>query len=125
MTKPEITALVSHIEYKDWRFRVIANSEGFCIQAEFTDVDHDTGKPAIIRGRKWYVSKFAIADEVIKTCWLAVELALKHEAMECFLVNGKAPFHPHNDSFAMLDLPKVHRTEIVPEPIHSSQEHLR
>lgn len=116
MTIEEVRELVSRIKYKDWRFRVMESGDGFLIQAEFDDIDHDTGEPAVIRGRKWYVSSFAIADEVVKTCWVAVDMALRHEAMECFMVDGVAPFHPHNDSFAMLELPKVHRTEIVPEP---------
>lgn len=113
MTIEEVKGLVSQISFRDWRFRVEPLSDGFFVQVEFEDIDHDTKKRVLLRGRKWYVSRFAIPDEIIKTCWVAVEMALKHEAMECFLVEGKAPFHPHNDSLAMLDLPKVHRTEEV------------
>lgn len=108
---------LARVNYKDWKFITGDMGEGFFIQSSFVDKDHDTGKPSEIKGRKWYISKHAIVDEVIKTAWLAVEIAQRHEAMESFLVDGKAPFHPHNEFSGMLDLPKCHRQEIAPKPI--------
>lgn len=119
LTKEGLEEIVSQISFKDWQFKVDTLGDGFFIQVQFQDLDHDTGELSLIKGRKWYISKFAIPDEVVKTCWVAVDMVLRHEALECFLVNGIAPFHPHNDSFAMLFLPKVHREDIVPEPILS------
>ncbi len=108
---------LDRIEYKDRRFLMGAMGDGFFIQVRFVDKDRDTGKLSTIKGRKWYISTHAIVDEVVKTAWLAIELAERHEMMEAFLVDGRAPFHPHNEFSGMLDLPKCHRTEIVPEAV--------
>ena len=47
------------------------------------------------RGRKWFLSKHMTDDEIIKTIWLAFEIAVRHELMEGFKVNGFRVFNPH------------------------------
>lgn len=46
-------------------------------------------------GRKWYLSPYMTADEIVKTAYCAVEYAVKHEIMEGFKVDGKILFNPH------------------------------
>lgn len=121
MTTQQINELVSRISFRDWKFIVKPLGDGSYVQVMFQDKDTDNGQDVIIRGRKWYVSPYAIEDEVVKTCWMAVEAALKHEAMESFLVDGRAPFHPHNDSFEMAYINKVYRAENNPEPETDAQ----
>ena len=47
------------------------------------------------KGRKYYLSEYMTADEVVKTCYAAFEAAVKHEIMEGFKVDGKILFNPH------------------------------
>jgi hypothetical protein len=35
------------------------------------------------------------SDEIIKTCYVCFEQAVKHEVMECFKVDNKILFNPH------------------------------
>lgn len=48
-------------------------------------------------GRKWYLSDHMTEDEIVKTCYVAFESAVKHEIMEGFKVNGTILFNPHVD----------------------------
>ncbi len=47
------------------------------------------------KGRKWYLSEFMTTDEIVKTCYVAIESCVKHEVMESFKVDGKILFNPH------------------------------
>jgi hypothetical protein len=65
------------------------------IWAEFRRPDTHTGVMGIGRGRDEIVWAGATADGVIKTCWLLVELLVRHELMEGFRVDGLRVFDPH------------------------------
>lgn len=54
-----------------------------------------TNKTEEWRSRKWYLSEHMTDDEIIKTAYLAFEIAVKHEILEGFKVNGKSLFNPH------------------------------
>jgi hypothetical protein len=45
--------------------------------------------------RKYYLSEHMTDDEIVKTCYVCFEQAMKHEIMECFKVDGKSLFNPH------------------------------
>lgn len=92
------------MRFRGWKFHVGRLGDGFYIQVRFDAPCTETKRVETQRGRKMYVSPHAIADEVVKTCWVAVELAIRHEAMEEFIVDGLAPFHPHTDFDALLDV---------------------
>jgi hypothetical protein len=47
------------------------------------------------RGRKWYLSRHMTDDEIVKTIWLAFEIAVRHELLEGFTFGGKLVFNPH------------------------------
>lgn len=47
------------------------------------------------KGRKNYLSEFMTDDEVVKTCYVAFEMAVKHETMEGFKVDNIILFNPH------------------------------
>ena len=98
-----VSEIVRRVTFRDFRFRVGSLGDGAFVQACFDAPCTDSGKVEEQRGRKFYVSPYAIEDEVIKTCWLAVELALRHEAMEDFKVDGVAPFHPHTSVDSLID----------------------
>lgn len=117
MTFNEFASVMSEVSFKDWDFRIGILGEGYFLQATFKDIDHDTNELSLIKGRKWYISSFAIEDEIVKTAWVAVKMAMEHEMMEQFQYKGKAPFHPHHEVNGLLDRPMCHRTEILPEVI--------
>lgn len=56
------------------------------------------------RGRKWYLSEYMTNDEIVKTVFLAFEIAVRHEILEGFKVNGKPLFNPHVNYEALLDV---------------------
>lgn len=73
------------------------------VWAEFERPDTHTGEMGIGRGRDEIVRLGAWESGVIKTCWLLVELLVRHELMEGFRVDGLRIFDPHN-SIADLQL---------------------
>ena len=75
------------------------------IWAEFERPDTHSGKMGVGRGRDEIVRVGAWESGVIKTCWLLVELLVRHELMEGFRVDGLRVFDPHN-SVADLQLPQ-------------------
>ncbi len=54
-----------------------------------------TGGLQIFHGRKFYLSDHMTEDEIVKTAYLAFKLAVEHEIMEGFKVDGKVLFNPH------------------------------
>lgn len=110
-----IRNITSRIKFRDFTFRSdLMGNDGYFVQVVFTapctvtgDVSEQHGRKYYLseqHGRKYYLSRHALEDEVIKTCWVAVELALRHEAMEDFLVDGVAIFHPHTDCARLIEL---------------------
>jgi hypothetical protein len=95
MNRSEVEQIVDLIEFRDWQFRLGNLGDGFYLQVAFPGSDTDTGRPVFCKGRKWFISRFATQEEVVKTCWLAVEVAQRHEAMEDFKFDQVAIFHPH------------------------------
>ena len=55
----------------------------------------NTGEDQEWKGRKYYLSEFMTDDEIVKTCYVAFEQAVKHEVMEGFKVDGIILFNPH------------------------------
>lgn len=111
-----VRGIVKRCAYKDWVWRVEPLGDGFFVQCVWDDVDNNSGEPCTVRGAKHYISAWATDDEIVKRCWVVVRDALMHEAMECFLLDGVAPFNPHNDVFSMLTLPRVNRIDNNPVP---------
>jgi hypothetical protein len=101
MTEDALESILANVKFRDWKFTSGPLGDGWFVQARFCAPDTRTGEMAAMGGRKFYVSPYAIPDEVVKTCWVAVELALRHEAMEEFTYLGVAPFHPHTDVEAL------------------------
>lgn len=98
MTLAQLKEIVNDIRFMPgWWLRTGLMGDGFFIQAVFMAKDNFGNDEGLQRGRKWYVSPYAIPDEVVKTAWAAFEMALKHEAMEQFRYRGTVIFNPHTD----------------------------
>lgn len=70
-------------------------NERLFVQAYYTAPCTNSGKTEQWKGRKYYLSDYMTEDEVIKTCYVAFEQAVKHEVMEGFKVDGIILFNPH------------------------------
>jgi hypothetical protein len=102
LTRDTLTEIVSKISYKDWSFRILEKGDGFLIQAIFLGQDAKTANLEIQKCRKWYVSSYSCAGEVVRTCYKAVEAAELHELQERFKYMGEAIFDPHLDPHCLM-----------------------
>lgn len=78
--------------------------QGWFVWVEFDRPDIDTGKVGTGKSRKEFVPKGTWTSGVVKTCWLLLELTIRHELMEAFTFQGARIFNPHNSVF---DLAKI------------------
>jgi hypothetical protein len=74
------------------------------IQIMYTAPCTKTGMNEIWRGRKFYLSDHMTEQEVIGTMFLAFKLAVEHEIMEGFKVDGKVLFNPHVSFEKLLEI---------------------
>lgn len=124
MTRERVDSILHRIQYRDWRFRVgwEGDNSPIWIQVIFDAISTKTGAIEEQHGRKWQISSHAVASEVVKTAWLAVQTAIEHEAREAFRFDGEAIFGPHIDVSALHSVARVH--ERRPEPSSLAYEHL-
>ncbi len=119
-TLGNVEAVVARVGFRGWKFVVGDLGDGFYIQPRFFAPDTETGINATQTGRKWYVSPFATEEEVVKTWWLATEVACRHEAMEDFKLDGVSIFHPHTSTDSLVEMqrtsPLVHRPDKETNP---------
>ena len=95
----EITMENTALDFK-WRFisEPVAD-QGWFVQVEFQRPDTSTGEIGTGRSRKEFVAKGTWVSGVVKTCWLLLELTIRHELMEAFHWRNKRIFNPHNSVF--------------------------
>lgn len=84
--------------------RVRTGEKGWHVRTSFTRPDTTTGKVEPGYGRWEYIAEGTTESGAIKTCWLLVELIVRHELMEGFLVDGVRIFNPHH-SIRELSMP--------------------
>lgn len=68
---------------------------GWLVRFTFNRPDNRTGKMGRGAGRWELVEVDAKETTVVKTCWLLLELLVRHELMEAFLFDGVRLFDPH------------------------------
>lgn len=79
--------------------RVMSKGDGFLIQVRGhlpnNNKGNVIGQLELQSGGKYYISSYAIDDEVVSTVWKAFQDFVIHEARECFLFKGERIFSPH------------------------------
>lgn len=80
-----------------WGIRRLPLCGGWLVRAHFDRPCSITGMVGRGASREEYVSPGASVSSVVKTCWLLVELTLRHEAMEAFHFDDARIFDPHHD----------------------------
>lgn len=93
---------VSHIIYDP-----VTNVQGWFITVSFERPDTATGQIGIGRGRPEWVPFGAWESGIVKTCWLLIELVVRHELMEAFRYQDKRIFNPHNSVHALASIQKA------------------
>lgn len=72
------------------------------IQAHYDSPCTDSGKVMTWNSGKHYLSTHMTDDEIVKRAWVCYEMAVKHEVMESFKVDGKRVFNPHTPFTALM-----------------------
>lgn len=87
----------------------VTRIKGWLVNTTFRRPDIDTGEIGIGRGRQLFVPVGASKTNVFFTCWVAVELIIRHEAMEAIRFDGKRVLNPHHslDELALPDVFKL------------------
>lgn len=67
------------------------------------------------RGRKWILSRYMLDDEIVKTVWLAFEVAVKHELLEGFRFGGELVFNPHTPFTKFVEASRTEVFRLEPE----------
>lgn len=77
-----------------WEVEVLVNV-GWRIRFTFLRPDNETGVMGQGAGRWELIEAGATESSVVKTCWLLLELLVRHELMEAFMYRGVRLFDPH------------------------------
>lgn len=82
------------------------------VQVVYNANCNQTGEDKEWHGRKYYLSDYMTADEIIKTCYVAFQACIMHEVMEGYTVDNIVLFNPHVNFEELL---KVSKKEIKRE----------
>lgn len=74
---------------------MLGSGEGWRVRCTFMRPDTTTGEMGRGAGRWEIVERSSEESSVVKTCWLLLELLVRHELMEAFLYRGARIFDPH------------------------------
>lgn len=98
----QICDVVDQIKYKNWEIGVnrYGSDSTPYLQIRF----HADGE--VQKCRKWQLSFWMTATEIVRTAWKAILAAEEHEAAEKFLYKGAAVYNPHVDLDAMVEFAK-------------------
>lgn len=93
-----VKRITANLFGKSFNFLVEFDKKGgdrLYIQVEYSADCTNTGVEQKWKGRKYYLSDHMTDDEIVKTCYVAFEQAVKHEVMEAFKVDNIILFNPH------------------------------
>lgn len=82
--------------------------KGWLVSVTFERPDTITGKTGRGKGREEVIWEGTSLSGVVKTCWLLVELMVRHELMEGFCFDHKRIFNPHNTVTDLAALQEAH-----------------
>lgn len=97
LTREQIENIVSRVQFKDRTFRVLEKGDGFLLQMRYmeADVEKPGSEPMLQSTRKYYLSPFMTASEIVETCWLCVTRSQLHVASEHFTYKGRRIYSQH------------------------------
>ena len=82
--------------------------KGWLVNTNFRRPDINTGKVGIGKGRQIFIATGSTKDAVFFTCWVLVDLIVKHEMMEAIRFEDKRVLNPHHtlDELSIPDILK-------------------
>ena len=92
---------VENVKKPSFFNRSNCDKQGWFVSVTFERLDINTNVIGIGRGRKEYISFGSTESAVVKTCWLLIELVVRHELMEAFKWKNKRIFNPHNSVYEL------------------------
>jgi hypothetical protein len=105
-TLETIREIVSHIKFKDWKFRIDEKNGVPFMQIIFEGKCNITGVVETQYSRKWMLSYHMVNSEVVRTAYKAAEAAMLHEVEEAFTYKGARIYNPHMDLDEMVEFAK-------------------
>jgi hypothetical protein len=87
--------VAENIQYKNWEFHVKEKNNVTFLQIQFEATDNFSGKLERQYCRKWQLSEWMTRTEIVRTAFLAVLQAERHESEEAFKYKGQAIFNSH------------------------------
>lgn len=110
----DFMVLLDQVKFRDWVFCVeyVGTTPLLYLVIGFSAPCAVTGEVKTQRSRKWLLSPHMTDGEVVQTAWLAVQVALEHEAREDFKFREAAIFGPHFDIGLLRELCAVNGTEV-------------
>jgi hypothetical protein len=81
---------------------------GWFVQVSFERPDTITGEIGRGRGREEIIWRGSTLSSVVKTCWVLVELMIKHESMEAYRWRGARIWNPHTTVEELAALQMTH-----------------
>lgn len=95
----DIDNILSDVKFEffglNFKFRVMEKGDGFLIQLMCYMKCNETHTWCWQKGGKYYISSYAINDEIILTAWKACQDFIIHEARETFFYKNQTIFQPH------------------------------
>lgn len=85
-----------------WKWKVTKLGKyGYVFCLSFQRPDTLTGEIGTGYGRDWFIPNDSSEKFIVMTAWLAIDLILKHEAMEAFHYNEVRLLDPHKSLSAI------------------------
>lgn len=97
----------------EWKRTKIEDRDAWLVWVSFERPDTISGELGRGRGRDEIVWCGTTVSGVVKTCWVLVELMVRHELMEGFRWKNARIFNPHNTVFALASLQAEHNREFA------------
>lgn len=95
---------------QNWKFEKRAVRDGggwtigWLVRGTFDRLDRDTEQASRGSSREEFIPRDSTVNQVVKTCWVLVDLTTRHEAMESFTFDDARVFDPHHEIEDLADL---------------------
>jgi hypothetical protein len=107
-----------NISYKNWELLIKEKNGVPYLQIQFVAPDNFFGIEERQYCRKWQLSEWMTKTELVRTAFLAVVQAERHELEENFLYKGQAIFNSHISADKLAELSALpDATEHRAEPV--------
>lgn len=110
-TLEQIKEIVEQIKFSNWEFIIKEKNDVPYLQIQFMGACNDSGSVERQYCRKWQLSYYMVASEVVRTAYKAVLAAVEHEASENFYYKNARIFNPHVDVDALVEISNSGRIE--------------